>query len=513
VVVLILALVAGSLAALLQASGGGSGGLLGIGPYIARVLSFSALQAALSTLLSLALGIPLALALARRRFPGRHLALAALGAAAVMPAIVVVFAVVAVYGRGGWLSGVLAQFGLGPAFRVYGWPGILIGHVLLNAPLVARVALDALARVPAEHWRLARLLGFTPLQVARHLDAPVLRAELAGLASLVFLLCFTSFAIVLTLGGGGRATLEVAIFEALRVDLDFGRAAGLSIVQITLCGAIALALHRTVTRAPVGHTLRAAIPRPDREHSGLRFLDGAVLLAGALFVGPPLLSLAAALPYVPALLDADVAHAFATSLGIALASAALATGMALALAGAARAARLVQHSERTAAFYDLIPAAVIAAPPFALTAGLFLLVRRVMDPALAGYALLPLMNGLGALPFAYRFLSGPVLAGGERYGRLADLLGLSGFARLRIVDWPLLRRPFAAAFAMAMALSFGDFGIVALLGGSELRTLPYLLYERLGAYRLDEAAALGLLLVLVAFSLAYVSSRYTDAAG
>ena len=83
-------------------------------------------------------------------------------------------------------------------------------------------------------------------------------------------------------------------------------------------------------------------------------------------------------------------------------------------------------------------------------------------------------------------------------------------ALLRIVDWPLLRRPFAAAFAMAMALSFGDFGVVALLGGSELRTLPYLLYERLGAYRLDEAAALGLLLVLVAFALAYASSRFTD---
>ncbi|HEX2554513.1 MAG TPA: ABC transporter permease subunit [Microvirga sp.] len=505
----ILALVAGSLGALASAAGA-SDGLSGIGPYLVRILAFSTAQAALSTLLSLALGVPLALALARRRFPGRHLALAALGAAAVMPAIVVVFAVVAVYGRGGWLSGLLAQFGIGPAFRVYGWPGILIGHVLLNAPLVARVALDALARVPAEHWRLARLLGFSPLAVLRHLDLPVLRAELAGLASLVFLLCFTSFAIVLTLGGGGRASLEVAIFEALRVDLDFARAAALSVVQIVLCGTVALALHRAVARAPVGHTLRAAIPRPDRDHRGLRLLDGAVLALGALLILPPLLSLAAALPHLSALLDADVARALVTSLAIALASAGLATGMALALAGAARSARLVQRSGRAAALYDLAPALVIAAPPFALTAGLFLLVRRAVDPALAGYALLPLMNALGALPFAYRFLAGPAMAGGERYGRLADLLRLRGLARLRIVDWPLLRRPFAAAFAMAMALSFGDFGVVALLGGSELRTLPYLLYERLGAYRLDEAAALGLLLVLVAFALAYASSRFTD---
>jgi thiamine transport system permease protein len=101
---------------------------------------------------------------------------------------------------------------------------------------------------------------------------------------------------------------------------------------------------------------------------------------------------------------------------------------------------------------------------------------------------------------------------GDRYGRMADLLGLAGLARLRIVEWPLLRRPLAAAFAMAMALSFGDFGIVALFGGTELRTLPYLLYERLGAYRLEEASALGLVLVAVAFSLTYVSSRWSDAA-
>jgi thiamine transport system permease protein len=65
---------------------------------------------------------------------------------------------------------------------------------------------------------------------------------------------------------------------------------------------------------------------------------------------------------------------------------------------------------------------------------------------------------------------------------------------------------------MAMALSFGDFGVVALFGGSELRTLPYLLYERLGSYRLEEASAIGLVLMLAAFLLAYGSARWSHAA-
>ena len=154
---------------------------------------------------------------------------------------------------------------------------------------------------------------------------------------------------------------------------------------------------------------------------------------------------------------------------------------------------------------------LLAVPPFALTAGLFLMIRRFVDPAAAGIFLLPLINGLGALPFAYRSMAPRLMLSGERYGKLSESLGLSGITKLKVMDWPMLRRPFASAFALAMALSFGDFGIVALFGGTELRTLPYLLYERLGAYRLDEASAIGLLILVAAFCLAHFSGRLSHA--
>ena len=122
--------------------------------------------------------------------------------------------------------------------------------------------LAALATVPAEHGRLAEMLRFSPRDVARHLDWPVIRAEWPGLATLVFLLCFTSFAIVLTLGGG-RATLEVAIYEALRIDIDFGRAAWLGLIQVAVCLALALTLQRLALRQPVGQTSRIDIVAVD----------------------------------------------------------------------------------------------------------------------------------------------------------------------------------------------------------------------------------------------------------
>ncbi len=507
----IVALVAGGFIALASV-GGEKPALLSIGPYLGRVLAFSVIQAALSTILSLALGIGLALALARRRFPGRDIVLSVLGTTMVMPTIVAVFAVFAVYGRSGWLAHMLQAFGWTGSFSIFGYPGILIAHVFLNAPFVARITLDALDQVPAEHWRLATAFGFTPPQVFRHLDWPVLRGELPGVAGLVFLLCFKSFAIVLALGGGpGRSTLEVAIFEALKIDLDFARAAWLALIQLAICLSLTGFLNWAFTRPPAGHTIRAVTGRPDARSPALKIMDAAILLAGAAFIAPLALSVLQGLRYIPAIVDADLLQATATSLAIAVSAATLACLLALALASAARRQRLVLRSPRIAAFYDFLPDTLLAVPPFALTAGLFVTLRPFADPATAGLILLPLINGLAALPFAYRYVAPRLLTVEERYGRVAASLGMTGLAKLTIMDWPVLRRPLGAGFALAMALSFGDFGIIALFGGAELRTLPYLLYERLGAYRLEEASAIGLFIVLVAFLLAHVSGRLSHA--
>jgi thiamine transport system permease protein len=505
------ALVAGSFIALAMADGG-KPTLLAIGPYLGRVLAFSIVQAGLSTVLSLAFGIALALALARRRFPGRDIVLAALSATMVMPTIVAVFAVFAIYGRSGWVAEGLGVLGWSGGFSIFGYPGILIAHVFLNAPFVARITLDALGLVPAEHWRLAMALGFTPGQTFRHLDWPVVRAELPGIASLVFLMCFKSFAIVLALGGGpSRATLEVAIFEALKIDLDFGRAAWLAFIQLAICLSMAALLNWAFTRPPASHTIRSIVGRPDAAHRGLKIVDAAVLIVSTLFIAPLALSVLEGLRHVPEVLDVDLLKAFGTSLAIAAAAASIACLLALALGDAARRERLVLRSPRLAASYDFLPNTLLAVPPFALMAGLFLIVRRFADPATAGLILLPLINGLAALPFAYRYVAPRLMSAEERYGRLAASLGVTGMAKLEIMDWPVLRRPLGAGFALAMALSFGDFGIIALFGGPELRTLPYLLYERLGSYRLDEASAIGLVIVLVAFLLAHVSGRLSHA--
>src|SRR5882724_2452292 len=150
--------------------------------YIGGVVRFTLFQAALSTAISLFLGAMLALALVRRKFPGKDLFIAALNLASVLPAIVVVFAIVAVLGRAGWIGQGARVFGIDFGGWLYGLSGILIAHVFFNAPFAARIFLVSLTSVPGEHWRLAVQLGMGPGAIFRFLDWPVIKREAPAIA-------------------------------------------------------------------------------------------------------------------------------------------------------------------------------------------------------------------------------------------------------------------------------------------------------------------------------------------
>ena len=479
--------------------------------YVGSVVRFTLLQAMLSTALSLALGAALALALSRRAaFPGRGFFVAALNLASVLPAIVVVFAVVEVLGRAGWLGEGLRLVGVDPGGWLYGLPGILIAHVFFNAPLAARVFLSSLASVPGEHWRLAAQLGMPPRTVFRVLDWPVLRREAPAIGVLIFLLCFTSFAIVLSLGGGPRAaTLEVAIYAAVRFDVDFASAGLLALLQMAICTLLAVPFLWLARRPAEAAAVGVAAPRPDAEHAGTRVFDTAALVLGALLTLPALLAIAlSGIAALVSLFRSDVAEATATSFLIAVPAALISLAMALGLAATARALR-ADARPTGAGLISLAGSAVLAVPPVAVSAGLFVVLRPLADPFALAIPLIILVNALTALPFVLRQVEPPLTLSAERYGRLAESLGISGAWRVKLVDWPLLRRPLMAALAVATALSLGDLGVAAFFGSGNILTLPLLLYQRLGNYRMAESASIALLLACLVLALFLAAQRWS----
>lgn len=485
---ILLALTLGTLA--LVAWRAGAGGFA-LGPADWAAVRFTLMQAALSALFSVAFAVPVARALARRRFAGRGALIALLGAPFLLPVIVAVLGLLAVFGRAGVLNTALGWVGL-PPVSIYGLHGVVLAHVFFNMPLAVRLVLHGWQAIPAERFRLAAALDFAPGDVARHLEWPMLRAVLPGAAVVIFVICLMSFAVALTLGGGpGATTVELAIYQALRFDFDLSRAALLALVQFALC-ALAVGVSACFALpAGFGSGLdRAAAPfAPGGWRRGL---DGLAIVLAAGFVALPLVMVA--WRGVPGLADlpAVVWPAAARSVVIALVSCALSVAAALVLALAVA---------KGARWFGLVAMLPLAASSLVLGTGLFLAVHPFMRPDSLAVPVTVLVNATLALPFAYRILLPGAQEAEAGFGRLAAALELRGWARLRWLVLPRLRRPLGFALGVTAALSMGDLGVIVLFAGDSAATLPLIVQQLMGAYRMTEAAAAALLLVGLSFAL------------
>ena len=474
-------------------------------PYTWSIVRFTILQATLSTVISVFLAIPLARALHRRQgFFGRRLLLRLTSISLVVPTMVAILGMVAVHGRGGWVNDLLVMLGLSRKDYLYGLTGILLAHVFFNLPLATRLVLQALSDIPAAQWRLAVLYGFDRTAIFRLVEWPAIRPSLAGAAGIVFLLCFTSFAIVLSLGGGpGANTLEVAIYQALRFDFDLPRAVALSIIQIVFCCAIAwlvFARHGGPTLSAGDIGTDHAAQRPDHGDRLARALDITVIMVAALYLLTPFAAVLVNTLDGPGwliVIHGRFWQALGWSLFIALAAGVLATVFGFSIAWLR--ASLLQSSRWSFATVgvDLCATLTLVLPPLTLGAGLFLLARQFTGALSLGHWMVIAVNALFALAFALRILAAPVAIQRGRFDLLCQGLGIRGYSRWKLIDWPLLKRPLGYALAITTTLSAGDMGVIALFGTDQLTTLPLLIYRLLGAYRLDQAAVVAVCLCLL----------------
>lgn len=485
----LLALVAGPLAAVAARAG-----QFVMVPQDWAAVRFTLMQATLSALISVALAVPVARALARRRFVGRQALITLMGAPFLLPAMVAVLGLLAVFGRSGIMNDLLAAMGL-PPVSIYGLHGVLLAHVFLNLPLAVRMILQGWQSIPAERFRLAASLGFSPAEVARHLERPMLRAVLPGATLVIFVICLTSFAVVLTLGGGPAATtVELAIYHAVRFDFDLGRAAMLALVQLGLCAVAAGLVFGVARQVGFGAGLDRSIvmPGPGGWH---RWADGAAIAAAALFLLVPLG--AVVLRGVPGLAEVpDVAFTAALrSVLVAIVSAAMTVVVALVLADA------VARRARGFGFLEAAAVLPLATSGLVLGTGLFLIVQPVVSPLSVALPVTVLVNTALALPYVYRLALPDAQTVAGDYGRLSDSLGVQGWARWRWIVLPRLARPVGFGAGVAAALSMGDLGVITLFAGGDQGTLPLVVQQLTGAYRMDAAAGAALLLVGLSFGL------------
>lgn len=462
---------------------------------IAHLLRMTSIQAGLTTVLSLAVGTALAWALNRLRFPGRDLVVGLFASAIVTPGMVVAFGMLSIWGRNGWINQASeALFGVPLGNPAYGLSGILFAHVILDGAFAARIILARLDAIPTARLKTGQSLALTAWQRFSIIDWPALRGTLPGLAAIIFLLAFTSFPIVLLLGGGpANQTLEVAIYAAVRQDFDLVGAVRLALTQIAVCSLVILAASAL---APIPTSFGASIAPTWRDRPLARVVQWLVLALSTIGFVLPLASVL--IEGLTSGIDGLLAQpafwwATASSLIIGSASAALTLALALALA----LGRAATANGITRTLLGMPAFAYLAVPAVVLSLGFFLLVRTLgVAPATAAPFVVILGNSLLALPFAMATLGPPLEAIARTRGKLIRSLGLSGWRQFASVEYPLLGRDIGVMLALAFCFSLGDLGVIALFGTQDFQTLPLMMFRALGAYRGNEGAAIGAVLLM-----------------
>jgi thiamine transport system permease protein len=237
-------------------------------PRVRGVAWFTLWQATLSTGLTLLVALPGAYVLSRVAFRGRALLRALVTIPFVLPTVVVGSAFLALLGPRSPVNAALTSlFGDGaPSLDLRRTvTAILLAHVFFNYAVVVRTVGGLWAHLDPRIEDAARVLGASRWRVFREVTLPLLRPAIASTAAIVFLFTFTSFGVVLILGGAARATIEVEIHRATTQLLDLPLASALALLQlVAVVAALAVygRLQRTAARQRlVGAAVSARPPR------------------------------------------------------------------------------------------------------------------------------------------------------------------------------------------------------------------------------------------------------------
>lgn len=487
-------------------------------PYYREVLGFTVGQALLSTGLTLLVGLPAARVFARYGFRGKSVLRALLTVPFVMPTVVVATAFLALLGERGrvnlWLMEGL-NLSAPPLQMEGGLAIILLAHVFYNLAVVVRLVGGFWADLDPRLEEAAAVLGASPRRVLTQVTLPLLAPSIAAATLLIFLFTFSSFGVVLILGGLRYATIEVEIYRQTVSLFNLPLAAALSLLQMGFTLLLMTLYTRLQARSAVVLASRGR-RRSERPVRGWRTRLGVLVALGVplLLVAAPLLALVErsltlggepTLRYYLALGEIERRSVFAAAPGLAIRNSllvALATTVLSLTLGTLSAYLLASPGRRGGGGWRALldPLFLLPLGTSAVTLGFGYLIA-LDEPPLnlrTSVLLLPLAHGLIAFPFVVRSLLPALRALDPALREAAATLGAAPLARLREIDLPLLWRPMLVGAVFAFAISIGEFGATSLIQRPEWPTMPVLIFRFLGRPGLDNyGRALAMSVVLM----------------
>jgi thiamine transport system permease protein len=489
-------------------------------PTIRNVLGFTFKQAFFSTILTLLVGLPGAYLFGKYQFRGKKILRALTGVPFVMPTLVVAAGFYALLGPNGWINqGLMNLFQLeSPPLEFVNTLGaILTAHVFYNTTIVLRVVGDYWSRLDPRLEGAARVLGANRWQTFKEVTLPLLLPAVAAAALLVFIFDFTSFGVILVLGGPRFATLEVEIYYQTISLFNLPLAATLSVLQVGFTLILTIFYTRLISNInqPISLVSRK---RVQNKLITLRskVLAGILIFTLLAFLISPLASLAGksivsdgssgsifTLTYFRALSSNPQESLFyvppTTALGVSLGYGLITIILALILG--LPAALALSRKDLTLLDRILDPVLMLPLGTSAVTLGLGFILA-LGEPPLdlrTSPLLIPLAHTLVAFPFVVRSLTPALSSIQPQLRQAAAVLGASPGQVLKEIDLPLIGRALLVAASFAFTISIGEFGASSLITRPEYPTVPIVIYRLLsrpGALNYGQAMALSTILML-----------------
>ncbi len=495
------------------------------GSQITRPLLFTLWQAFLSTLLTLLIGLPAAYLFARFDFPGRKGLRALSLLPFILPTVVVATAFNTLIGPRGWLNLILMNlFNLSsPPFNLLNsLAAILLAHVFYNTSIVIRLVGNSLTRLNPHYDEAARVLNATPWQAFREVSLPLLIPSILGASLLVFLFDFTSFGVVLMLGGPQYATLEVEIYTQALSRFNLPMAGLLSLVQLAFTLVITL-LQNRVNNPRYGKAAlsseRKTLQRPVSIRRKVFVILMSVLLV-ILFVSPILSLVSRSLVSFEAargergefetgfttryytelfknrtdsIFYSNPLVAMRNSLVYSVITMVIATGLGLLTAYALSRSGVVTRWLEPLVMLPLGASAVIL--------GLGFLISFNHPPWTSGPfpLLIPIAHSLFALPFVVRTILPAIQAIPNSLRESARVMGAKPWKVFLEIDLPILLRALIVSLAFSFTISLGEFGASSFLANAQTPTIPVTIFRYIsqpGALNYGQALAMSTLLLL-----------------
>jgi thiamine transport system permease protein len=479
--------------------------------YYPRVVFFTFWQAALSSALTVAAALPGAYILARHDFPGKGLFESLVTIPFVLPTVVVAAAFHTLADPDALLGGIATHLGIVTTGEEQGLLLILAAHVFFNFSLALRIIGSFWSRLHPAMAESARMTGATPWQAFRTVTLPLLTPAIGAAGMLVFIFCFSSFGVVLLLGGFRYSTLEVEIYRQAAHVFNLPLAAVLSIIQLLVTwGAMRL---QTRLQDRSSHPLSPATHFTPlaRTPRSVRLPARIYLVVTFLALTAPLLSLAleslrpdqvwsleaysglfgnprGSIFHVPpmAAMGNSLLYAFAATL--------LAVPLGLCAAG------FVHTRSRLARTLD--PLLMLPMTTSAVTLGFGFIIALDQPPLhlRSSWILVPIAHALVAFPFVLRTVLPALSAVPDELREAAGTLGAGPWKIWTSIDLPLLSRATLLGALYSFVISLGEFGATIFIARPHTPTLPMAIYRYLslpGSQNHAQAMASSTLLMLL----------------